>query len=115
MRRCLPAIERPGTSLALHLDVTVRITSFEKGHGRVVRVDGWLAAADVAALEEVVGDRVRGTRLELGELRSADTLGVAALRGLAARGATLHGAAPFLRLLIGEGTDDDHTRGAAGE
>jgi hypothetical protein len=99
----------------LHLDVTVRITNFDEGRGRVVRVDGWLAAADVAALEAAVGDRVRGTRLELDELRSADTRGVAALRGLAARGATLHGAAPFLRLLIGEGADDDHPRGAAGE
>ena len=99
----------------MHLHVTVRITSFEKGHGRVVRVDGWLAAADVAALEEAVGEGVRGTTIELADLRSADARGVAALRGLAARGARLHGAAPFLRLLIGEGADDDHTRGAAGE
>lgn len=103
-----------GTSLALPLDVTVRITSADDGPERVVRVDGWLAAGDVEALEEALGGHVRGTTLELGELRSADARGVAALRGLAARGATLHGAPPFLRLLIGEGTDDDQRRGTPG-
>jgi hypothetical protein len=98
--------------LALHVDVTIRITSVVKGPGRTVRIDGWLAAVDVAALEEAVGDRVRGTRLELVDLRSADAAGVIALRGLEARGARLHGAAPFLRLLLGEGTNDGRSSGA---
>lgn len=111
----MTAIGPAGTPLALRADVTVRITAVDEGQRRVIRVDGWLVGADVAALEEAVGDRVRGTRLELADLRSADALGVAALRGLAAHGATLHGAAPFLCLLIGEGTDDDQRRGAPGE
>jgi hypothetical protein len=98
--------------LALLFDVTIRITSLEKSDGRSVRVDGWLAACDVAALEETIGDRVRGTRLELADLRSADAAGVIALRGFEARGALLHGAAPFLRLLLGEGTNDDPPAGA---
>jgi len=102
-------------ALARHFDVTVRITSLEESTGRVVRIDGWLAAADVAALEDAVGGRVRGTRLELTELRSADAAGVAALRGLEARGARLHGAAPFLRLLLGAGTNGDDTSGAGHE
>ena len=91
----------------MHFDVTVRITTFDESRGRVVRVDGWLIACDVAALEEAVGDRVRGTRLELADLRSADAAGVVALRGLEARGARLHGAAPFLRLLLGAGANAD--------
>ena len=91
----------------MHFDVTVRITTFDESRGRVVRVDGWLIAGDVAALEEAVGDRVRGTRLELADLRSADAAGVVALRGLEARGARLHGAAPFLRLLLGAGASGD--------
>jgi len=91
----------------MHFDVTVRITTFDESRGRVVRVDGWLIAGDVAALEEAVGDRVRGTRLELADLRSADAAGVVALRGLEARGARLHGAAPFLRLLLGAGATAD--------
>ena len=66
----------------------------------------------MAALEEAVGERVRGTRLELADLRSADAAGVAALRGLEARGADLHGAAPFLRLLLGAGTDGDQPSGS---
>jgi hypothetical protein len=96
----------------MHFDVTVRITTFDEDRGRVVRVDGWLVAGDVAALEGAVGDRVRGTRLELADLRSADAAGVAALRGLAEHGARLHGTAPFLRLLLGERADGDHTSGA---
>jgi hypothetical protein len=86
--------------------VTVRISFAAEGHERVVRIDGWLVASDVAALDEAVGSQPRGTRLELADLRSADAAGIGALRGLAARGATLHGAAPFLRLLIGEETRD---------
>jgi hypothetical protein len=91
----------------MHFGVTVRITTFDESRGRVVRVDGWLFAGDVAALEEAVGDRVRGTRLELADLRSADPAGVVALRTFAARGARLHGAAPFLRLLLGQGANGD--------
>jgi hypothetical protein len=87
--------------LAMSPDVTIRISTLEGNHERVVRVDGWLAACDVLALEAEVGDGVRGTRLDLAELRSADAAGVVALRGLQARGAVLHGAAPFLRLLLG--------------
>jgi hypothetical protein len=94
------------------IDVTIRITSVSEGPGRTVRVDGWLVACDVAALEEAVGDCVRGTRLELADLRSADAAGVAALRGLEARGARLHGAAPFLRLLLGTGANNGRSSGA---
>ena len=92
--------------------MTVKISIREESTGRVVHIDGWLAACDVAALEVALGDCVRGTRLELAELRSADAAGVAALRGLEARGARLHGAAPFLRLLLGAGAGGDDTSGA---
>jgi len=92
--------------------VTVKISIREESTGRVVHIDGWLAAGDVAALEDAVGDRARGTRLELAELRSADAAGVATLRGLEARGARLHGAAPFLRLLLGAGAGGDDASGA---
>jgi hypothetical protein len=96
----------------MHTRVTIRITSPEDLHGRTVRVDGWLRACDVATLEEAVGDDVRGTRLELADLRSADAAGVAALRALEARGALLHGAAPFLSLLLGERTCGNRNSGA---
>ncbi len=98
--------------LAKRSGVTIRITSLVEDAARTVRVDGWLAAADVAALEEAVGESIRGTWLELADLRSADAAGVAALRGLEARGALLHGAAPFLRLLLGEESRDTHRPGA---
>lgn len=101
-----------GTPLATQNGVTVKISSLEESTGRVVHIDGWLAAGDVAALEDAVGDCVRGTRLELADLRSADAAGIVALRGLEARGARLHGAAPFLRLLLGAGAGGDDTSGA---
>jgi hypothetical protein len=100
-----------GTALALSSDVTIRITGIEKGGRRVVRVDGWLAADDVAALEGALGDRVRGTRIELADLRSADAAGVSALRDLEARGALLHRPAPFLRLLLGQRRNGEPTSG----
>jgi len=99
--------------LALHSHMPIRITSVEESHGLVVRVDGWLEACDVATLEEAVGDDVRRTRLDLSELRSADAAGVVALRGLEGRGARLHGAPPFLRLLLEAAADHDHQPGAS--
>jgi hypothetical protein len=99
-------------AFAMVRGVTIRITSLAEGPARIVRVDGWLTVDDVAALEDAVGDRVRETRLELADLRSADPTGVAALRALEARGAQLHDAAPFLRLLLGtEGPTDPSPQG----
>lgn len=81
--------------------MTVIITRLDEAHGRTVRVDGWLVAGDLVALEEAMGDEVRGMRLDLAELRSADAAGIGALRGLEARGAELWRATPYLRLLLG--------------
>jgi hypothetical protein len=101
-----------GMALAMHTHVTIRITSDEDLGGRTVRVDGWLQTSDVATLEEAVGADVRGIRLELADLRSADAAGIVALRSLEARGARLQGAPPFLRLLLGEGMNNDDPSGA---
>lgn len=87
--------------------MTVRITRVDEAHGRTVRVDGWLVAGDLTALEDEVGDGVRGTRLDLAHLRSADAAGIEALRGIEARGAELWRATPYVRLLLGAGTPSD--------
>jgi len=87
--------------------VTVKITIFDEKGRRVVRVDGWLTAGDVAAMEEAMEEPVRGTRIDLTDLRSADGAGRAALRALEARGAELLGTRPYLRLLLGEGSGHD--------
>ena len=65
--------------------MTVKITCCDENQRRVVRVDGWLTAGDVAAMEEAMEHDVRGTRIDLTDLRSADGAGRAALRALEAR------------------------------
>jgi anti-anti-sigma regulatory factor len=47
------------------------------------------------------------TILDLGGLRFADSLGAGALRDLQAKGVTLQGASPFIRLLLGQRAPDD--------
>lgn len=87
--------------------MTVKITYFDENRRRVVRVDGWLTAGDVAAMEEAMEERARGARIDLTDLRSADGAGRAALRALEARGAELWGATPYLRLLLDGGSGRD--------
>ena len=67
---------------------------------RVVRLEGWLAGEAVAELERVVSGGSGPLRLDLSELRSADTAGLDALRTLRAAGASLVGASPYIRLLL---------------
>jgi len=67
---------------------------------RVVRIEGWLEGEAVAELERVVSGGSGPLRLDLCELRSADTAGLAALRTLRAAGASLVGASPYIRLLL---------------
>jgi len=87
--------------------VTVKITCFDENRRRVVRIDGWLTVGDVAAMEEAMEEPVRGTRIDLTDLRSADGAGREALRALEARGAELWGTTPYLRLLLGGGSGRD--------
>lgn len=68
---------------------------------RVMRLEGWLEGEAVAELERIVSVGSGPVRLDLSELRSADTAGLAALRGLRAAGASLVGASPYIKLLLG--------------
>ena len=67
---------------------------------RVVRLEGWLDGEAVGELERVVNGGSGPLRLDLSELRSADTAGLDALRALRAAGASLVGASPYIRLLL---------------
>ena len=68
---------------------------------RVVRVEGWLEGEAVAELDRVISGGPGPLRLDLSELRSADTAGLAALRVLRAGGASIAGASPYIKLLLG--------------
>ncbi len=68
---------------------------------RVVRLEGWLEGEAIAELAQVVSAGSGPLRLDLSELRSADAAGLDALRVLRAAGASLVGASPYIRLLLG--------------
>ena len=81
--------------------VTLYIACESDAGVRVVRLEGWLEGEAVAELERVVSGGSGLLRLDLSELRSADTAGLDALRALRAAGASLVGASPYIRLLLG--------------
>ena len=83
--------------------VTVRITPEQEGPLSVVRVDGWLTAAETAELERAVGGAGPRVALDLTELRSADRAALEILRSLKARGAELRNASPMITLLLERG------------
>jgi hypothetical protein len=81
--------------------VTLYIASESVSGVRVMRLEGWLEGEAVAELERVVNGGSGPLRLDLSELRSADTVGLAALRAQRASGAVIVGASPYIRLLLG--------------
>ncbi len=68
---------------------------------RVVRLEDWLEGEAVGELERVASGASGSLRLDLSELRSADTAGLDALRALRTAGASLVGTSPYMRLLLG--------------
>lgn len=68
---------------------------------RVVRLEGWLEGEAVAELERVIEGGAGALRLDLSELRSADKAGITALRAHRASGASIVGASPYIKLLLG--------------
>jgi hypothetical protein len=64
-------------------------------------VDGRLDVDVVAELERVVAGLSGPVCLDLGGLRSADEVGLGALRALLAQGVAVTGASPYFRLLLG--------------
>lgn len=68
---------------------------------RIVRLEGWLEGEAVAELERVIGGGSGSLRLDLSELRSADKAGLTVLRAHRAAGASIVGASPYIKLLLG--------------
>jgi len=81
--------------------VTLRITIDQESGIQIVRLAGWLETENLTELERVVGDTSGPFRLDLTELRSADRVGTTLLRALHAKGVSLVGASPFIRVLLG--------------
>src|SRR5436190_7906978 len=83
------------------LFMTIYIASSSDSGTRIVRIEGWLEGEAVDELERVIGGGSGALRLDLSELRSADKAGLAALRAHRAAGASIVGASPYIRLLLG--------------
>jgi anti-anti-sigma regulatory factor len=95
--------------------MTLKITDERAIEGTIVRVEGRLEGEWVPELDEVCRAAHRPLRLQLEALLNVDSVGLGLLRALAASGATLDGASPYIRLLIeSEGAplhDTSHGRG----
>ena len=81
--------------------MTIYIAASSDSGTRIVRIEGWLEGEAVAELERVIEGESGALRLDLSELRSADKAGLAALRAHRAAGASIVGASPYIKLLMG--------------
>ncbi len=82
--------------------MTVRINTEGKRDGETtVTVHGWIEGDDEAReLLRVVRDTQAPVVLDLGELQTADAIGLRALNTLSAEGARLTRASDFIKLLL---------------
>ncbi len=76
--------------------MTVRIIVEETRPRLVVRIEGRLTADEVGELASVLGEDLGNTDLDLAELRAFDSVALAVLRRLHARGAMLLNVPPRL-------------------
>jgi anti-anti-sigma regulatory factor len=86
--------------------MTLRITRLDDQHGTIIKVDGWLQAEGVSALEQELecayaGRPLRLT-LDLGGLRQADEAAVDLLCKVAATGAELTACPHYLALRLAQ-------------
>ena len=80
--------------------MTVRIMKTIEGGTTTIRVEGRLDTATVPDLQNECRSADPPLRLDLSGLLSADEDGIQALRSLAAQGAELFGASPYIRQLL---------------
>jgi hypothetical protein len=88
--------------LNARLTLTFRITSASGEDKTIIRLEGRFNAKRVEDLKKTVHVAGGTVLLDLSGLRSADAEGVLTLRSLAAKGAKLVGASPYIRQLLNE-------------
>ncbi len=87
------------------LAIKYRISSSTAGGEVLIRIEGALDGEGAAALRRECRSAGTAVRLDLSGLRSADVDGIEALRSLAAEGAELTGASPYVLRLLEEGIE----------
>jgi hypothetical protein len=79
-----------------------RITRADNAGGRLLRLEGWLTAAEIPLLEESLAEaRGCAITLDLSGVRWLDAPAAARLHALRAGGASLRACSPFLERLLG--------------
>ncbi len=82
--------------------MTLRVIVTEEANIRRVRLEGRLSAEEIEELEQVLGEDPRRVHLDLAELRSTDTRGLALLRRLRREGFEMRDVPPHLAWRIAE-------------
>ncbi len=83
--------------------IAYKLSSSASGDEVVIRIEGALDGEGAAALRRECRSAGTPARLDLSGLRSADRDGIEVLRALAAEGAELTGASPYILRLLEEG------------
>jgi hypothetical protein len=90
------------------LHVTIRITVVREGENSRLRVDGSMVGDDSAELRRVYEELPGSKTVDLGGVQFVDGRAAVVLRDLQAGGATLVGASPYVRLVLGQpATEED--------
>jgi hypothetical protein len=79
----------------------IRIDFNSNGSETVVRIAGRLAGTAVAQLKKSCDQIADPIKIDLSNLLFADDEGINAIQALAEKGAQVHGASPFVQLLLG--------------
>jgi ABC-type transporter Mla MlaB component len=84
--------------------MSVRIDTASEGTRTIVRIAGELAEGGVEELLKVCRSLENVIALDVSELHSADSEGLATLQTLIRRGAEVRGESPYIRMLLDETT-----------
>lgn len=80
--------------------MTIHVTETKQRGGTVLKVDGHLKAADVAELTKACQLAPGMIVLDLSDLQSADSAGLAILREMVSLGIQIRNASPYIELLM---------------
>jgi anti-anti-sigma regulatory factor len=80
--------------------LTIRVTTLDGKTMTTIRVEGQLTSDGVPDVKSACESANPPMRLDLSDLRSADSDGIRALQLLAEAGAELHGASPYINQLL---------------
>ncbi|MDJ0830615.1 MAG: hypothetical protein QNI92_12230 [Desulfobacterales bacterium] len=85
--------------------MSIRIDLISDKSETVVRIAGRLAGSTVAQLEKVCELIENRFLMDLSDLRFADDGGIKAIQAMAEKGVQVHGASPFVQLLLDNDTN----------